>query len=218
MVRSCIRWNALPREVGASTAVYARFWLWRNAGFFQRWWKAGLAEFDELVGIDWEWQCLDGVMTKAPFGHTSITEAKGVGHHPTDRGRHGTKWSTLSEGHGLPLAIVVAGANVHDTQLVGATLKAVVRARPDSAQHLYLDAGYVGEKTATVVSDHQYSALMRPRGKDTANAHSLDPTQTPRRHLTRYICSDLHWRRFRPGDLARMLRRSRPLARSFQMR
>jgi|SRR5579859_126394 len=65
VLRTGIQWNALPRALGASTTVYDRFRLWEAEGLFQRMWAAGLQEFDEVVGIDWEWQSLDGVMTKA---------------------------------------------------------------------------------------------------------------------------------------------------------
>jgi putative transposase len=65
VLRTGIQWNALPRELGASTTVYDRFRLWEKQGFFDRVWQAGLQEYDELVGIDWQWQSLDGVKTKA---------------------------------------------------------------------------------------------------------------------------------------------------------
>lgn len=55
VLRTGIQWNALPREMGASTTVYDRFRAWERAGFFTRFWAAGLAEFDEVVGIDWAW-------------------------------------------------------------------------------------------------------------------------------------------------------------------
>jgi len=106
VLRTGLQWNALPRSIGASTTVYDRFRAWEREGFFARLWQAGLAEYDELVGIDWEWLSLDGVMTKAPFGGAA------TGRNPTDRGKRGTKRSTLCEGHGLPLAVVVAGANM----------------------------------------------------------------------------------------------------------
>src|SRR5215471_17358278 len=73
VLRTGIQWNALPRELGASTTVYDRFRLWEADGLFQRMWAAGLQEFDELVGIDWEWQSLDGVMTKAPVGRAAAS-------------------------------------------------------------------------------------------------------------------------------------------------
>lgn len=175
VLRTGIPWNALPRELGASTTVYDRFRFWLERGFFHQMWAAGLSEFDELVGIEWEWQSLDGAMTKAPFGDAA------TGANPTDRGKRGTKRSTLSEGHGLPLGIAVAGANVHDTQLVEETLDAVVIDRPATEQNLCLDAGYVGEPTAVRVAERGYVAHVRPRGEDVANARSLDPTKVPRR-------------------------------------
>jgi putative transposase len=90
VLRTGIQWNALPRERGASTTVYNRFRLWEKQGFFMRLWQNGLQEFDDLVGIDWEWQSMDGVMTKAPLG------GEATGPNPTDRGKSGTKRSERS--------------------------------------------------------------------------------------------------------------------------
>jgi transposase len=104
VLRTGLQWNALPREIGASSTVYDRFRFWLAAGFFTRLWQAGLEAFDELEGLEWEWQSLDGGMTKAPFGGAA------TGANPTDRGKRGTKRSTRCEGHGLPLAVVGAGA------------------------------------------------------------------------------------------------------------
>src|ERR1700757_1173906 len=64
VLRTGIQWNALPRELGASSTVHDRFQLWESQGFFRQIWQSGLQEFDELGGIDWEWQSMDGVMTK----------------------------------------------------------------------------------------------------------------------------------------------------------
>jgi len=190
ILRTGIQWNALPRELGASTTVYDRFRLWESQGFFRQLWRSGLQEFDELVGIDWEWQSMDGVMTKAPLGGDA------TGPNPTDRAKSGTKRSQLCEGHGLPLAIAIDGANTHDTRLVAPTLDDIIIARPepseDAPQNLCLDAGYVGEKTEQVVKHHQYIAHIRPRGEDRAQARSLDPTKKPRRWVVERLHSWLN--------------------------
>jgi putative transposase len=68
VLRTGCQWKALPREFGAASTVHDRFQLWRKAGVFQRLWQAGLLEYDALSGIEWEWQALDGAMTKAPLG------------------------------------------------------------------------------------------------------------------------------------------------------
>jgi hypothetical protein len=36
--------------------------------FFKRMWIDGLAMYDKKTGIDWKWQAVDGVITKAPLG------------------------------------------------------------------------------------------------------------------------------------------------------
>lgn len=65
-----------------------------------------------------------------------------IGPNPTDRGKAGTKRSILVDGDGGPLSVVVAGANVNDFKLLGATIEAVVVERPKYEQHLCLDKGY----------------------------------------------------------------------------
>jgi putative transposase len=190
VLRTGLQWNALPREIGASTTVYDRFRAWERDGFFARLWAAGLAEYDELVGIDWEWLSLDGVMTKAPFGGAA------TGANPTDRGKCGTKRSALCEGHGLPLAVVVAGANVPDMKLAAPTLDALVVARPaptaEQPQHLCLDAGYDYDLPRFAAERRRYVAHVRPRGEDRANARSLDPTKRPRRWVVERLHSWLN--------------------------
>ena len=66
VLRTGIQWNALPRELGASSTVHDRLQEWEQAGLFLSIWKAGLNEYDEIEGIQWEWQSVDGAMTKAP--------------------------------------------------------------------------------------------------------------------------------------------------------
>ncbi len=190
VLRTGIQWNALPRERGASTTVSNRFRLWEKQGLFMQLWQNGLQEYDELVGLDWEWQSLDGVMTKAPLGGGA------TGPNPTDRAKRGTKRSQLCEGHGLPLAVTVDGANVHDTRLVAPTLDAIVIARPEPSekapQHLCLDAAYVGGKTQEIIDQHQYIAHIRPIDEDRAQARSGDPTRKPRRWVVERLHSWLN--------------------------
>lgn len=47
------------------------------------------------------------------------------GSNPCDRGRPGSKHHLLTDGNGLPLAIVLTAANVHDGQMLEAMLDAV---------------------------------------------------------------------------------------------
>jgi putative transposase len=71
LLRTGCQWKALPREFGAASTVHDRCQLWRQAGVFQRLWQEGLLEYAALKGIEWEWQALDGAITKAPLGGSS---------------------------------------------------------------------------------------------------------------------------------------------------
>ena len=190
VLRTGIQWNALPREVGASTTVYDRFRWWLADGVFLRLWRAGLAEFEDLEGLDWRWLSMDGAMTKAPFGGAA------TGPNPTDRGKKGTKRSQLSEGHGLPVAVTTAGANRPDMRLVAETLDAVVVERPEPGeegpQGLCLDAGYDYQAVREDVAARGYTAHIRPRREDRATAGAPDPAKRPRRWVVERLHSWLN--------------------------
>lgn len=93
-----------------------------------------------------------------------------MGKNPTDRGKKGVKRSLLVEASGGPLAVVVAGANVHDTKLLKATLEAIVVERPqptvEKPQHLCLDKGYDNPTGHQAVADHQYTPHIRRIGEE----------------------------------------------------
>jgi len=83
VLRTGIQWNALPKNFGSSSAVHRYFQLWCDQDFFKELWIAGVKHYDEVKGINWEWLCADGCMTKAPLALDT------VGKNPTDRGK---KW------------------------------------------------------------------------------------------------------------------------------
>ena len=64
-------------------------------------WIDGLKIYDKKVGINWKWQSMDGVITKAPLG------VKKYRPNPTDRSKSGTKRSLLVDSQGIPLGITV---------------------------------------------------------------------------------------------------------------
>ena len=68
VLRTGCQWNALPRSLGASSTVHDRFQEWRKDGVFKRMWIDGLSIYDKKIGIDWKWQAMDGIITKAPLG------------------------------------------------------------------------------------------------------------------------------------------------------
>jgi putative transposase len=69
VLRTGCQWEALNQtDVCAKSTAHDRFQAWVAAGVFLRLWQAGVEEFDDLRGIDWNWLSMDGAMTKAPLG------------------------------------------------------------------------------------------------------------------------------------------------------
>lgn len=90
VLRTGCQWKALPKErFGSPSAIHTHFMRWMHAGFFVSIWRAGLAEYDEMEGIAWHWQSIDGAMTKAPMAQET------VGRNPTDRGKKRKQASCL---------------------------------------------------------------------------------------------------------------------------
>ncbi len=82
VLRTGIQWKALPaRQFGSASAVHKYFLEWKRQKVFVRLWRRGLAEYDEMEGIAWRWQSVDGSMVKAPLALET------VGPNPTDRGK-----------------------------------------------------------------------------------------------------------------------------------
>jgi hypothetical protein len=103
-------------------------------------WAALVDECDELGAFQWEWRSADGAIGKARFGGDNI------GPNPTDRCKNDTKRSLIVDEVGGPLGALIAGANVHDTKLLEATIEAIVVKRPEvteeKPQNLCLDKDY----------------------------------------------------------------------------
>jgi transposase len=154
VLRTGCQWKALPKEFGSASAIHKHFQQWHRAGFFLALWRSGLAEYNDLEGIAWDWQSIDGAMVKAPLALTC------VGPNPTDRGRNGRMRSLLVDGRGVPLALVASGANVHDVKLLAATVDQVVRTRPvakaRNPQYLCADAGYKGAPARQAAKRRDY--------------------------------------------------------------
>jgi putative transposase len=165
VLRTGCQWQALDQtELCAHSTAHDRFQAWVQAGVFLKLWQAGVEQFDELCGRDWDWLSMDGAMTKAPLG------GEKTGPNPTDRGKSGVKRSLLTEGHGVPIGLTVEGANRHDMKLVGPTIESMVVERPEPTkeqpQGMCLDKGYDYEEVRGILHEFGFTAHIRPRGEE----------------------------------------------------
>ena len=68
VLRTGCQWKALPPEFGSGNSAQRYFQLLVRRNLFRELWMVALEEFDDLQGLEWEWQSMDGAMTKAPLG------------------------------------------------------------------------------------------------------------------------------------------------------
>jgi putative transposase len=108
----------------------------------------------------------------------------------------------LSDGRGIPLALIVAGANRNDMKLAEITLDSIMVERPtptkEQPQHLCLDAGYDYDAVYEIVRAHHYQPHIRPnqhnrvliQPKPEAETRSnLESTKLPRRWVVERLHS-----------------------------
>ena len=80
------------------------------------------------------------------------------------------KRSVLTDGRGVPLGAVVAGANRNDHKLVRATLEAIPVRRPRPTrrrrQHLCLDRGYDYAEPRAIAAEFGFTLHLRTRGQE----------------------------------------------------
>lgn len=67
---------------------------------------------------------------------------------------------------GVPLSIVVTGANRHDVSQLAKVLDGIVIERPDTDQHLCADKGYTGDPAQQTIKDRHYIPHVMQRGEE----------------------------------------------------
>ena len=165
VLRTGCQWEALDEtDLVPHSPAHDRFQEGVEAGVFLKLWQGGVERVDELKGIDWEWLSMDGAMTKAPLAGAE------TGRNPTDRGNSGTNRSLLTEGHGVPMGLAVAGANGHDMKWVRQTLENIVVERPEPTeeqpQNIGLDKGYDYQEGRETLCEFGFIAHIRARGEE----------------------------------------------------
>src|SRR5438270_5264662 len=83
---------------------------WASLGLAEQVHLLALEAYERMIGLDLEDLAVDGCITKAPAG------GEAAGRSPVDRGKQGLKRSVLTEGKGLPVHAVAAGAKGQQRQ------------------------------------------------------------------------------------------------------
>ena len=181
---------------GCSDAtIRRRLKEWAAAGVSEQVHTLALQAYDRMIGLELDDLAVDGCVTKAPGG------GEVAGRSPVDRGKQGLKRSLVTDGVGIPLHVVAAGANRHDAPLLGPTLAGLDKldGLPDDVT-VHLDRGYDGGPTR---------ALLEALGFDGAIARKGVPA--PVQAGSRWVVERTHQWMNGYGKLRRCTEKLRPV-------
>lgn len=140
------------------------FQQWAELRIFDQLWSLAVEIPNDFIGLDREWQSVDGAMTKARLGGDD------TGRNPTDRRKLGTKRTLQTDGGGVPIGLAAAGANMHDTKFLQQTIEDSIErtvSEVNEEEYLCLDKAYDSAAIRDmIVSLYQYTTHVRSRGED----------------------------------------------------
>src|SRR5437870_12982231 len=112
VLRTGIRWNDLPCEMGcgSGSACRKRLQEWQQLGVWDDLHHLLLEELQETGKIDWSRAAVDSSFARALGG------GEDTGPNPTDRGRKGSKHHAVVDAQGIPLSATLTAANVRDVK------------------------------------------------------------------------------------------------------
>lgn len=143
----------------SATTLRRRRDEWIAAGVVPRLQTIVLAAYDRMIGLELGDLAVDGCITKAPCG------GELAGRSPVDRGKQGTKRSTLVEANGIPLGVVAAPANRHDAPLLAPTLDTWELGGPPAVPStVHLDRGYDSAATRATLAARGLLAAIAEKG------------------------------------------------------
>jgi len=138
---------------------------WADAGLMAQLHALVVAQFDQLIGLDLRYICVDGCITKAPAG------GEVAGKSPVDRGKQGRKRSLLTDAAGVPLHLVAAGANCPDSRLLAETLAGLDRLDGvPVGLPVLLDRGYLGAAVQATLADRGCVGVLPATGSPVAGS------------------------------------------------
>lgn len=158
LVFGCAYWRIADESCSATTLRRRRD-EWIEIGVMEALEKLAREAYDQAIGLDLFDVAVDCCITKAPCG------GEKAGKSPVDRAKRGLKRSMAVDAQGIPLGVVAAGANRHDSPLLAPTLEAVevsIELPEDASVHL--DRAYDSKVTRELLEDRRLVGMISEKG------------------------------------------------------
>lgn len=159
LVFGCAYWRIADQTCSATT-LRRRRGEWIEAGVMDRLEEMAREAYDRAIGLDLSDVAVDCCITRAPCG------GEKAGKSPVDRGKQGIKRSMMVDSEGIPLGVVAAGANRHDSPLLAPTLEVLrtLGGLPEPVS-VHLDRGYDSKLTRRLLEERGLAGVISERGR-----------------------------------------------------
>jgi len=150
-------YERIADEECSATTLRRRRDEWIEAGSMEALEELALESYDRIIGLELSEVAVDCCITKAPCG------GEKAGRSPVDRGKRGIKRSMAVDADGIPLGVITAPANRHDSPLLGETLDTVGELPGQASVHL--DRAYDSNLTREILADRGLIDVISEKGK-----------------------------------------------------
>ena len=159
LIFGCAYWRIADGSCSATTLRRRRD-EWIEAGLMDALEDMVLEAYDRTIGLDLADVAVDCCITKAPCG------GEKAGRSPVDRGKQGIKRSMMVDARGIPLGVVAAPANRHDSPLLAPTLDVLqtLGGLPEPVS-VHLDRAYDSNLTIELLKDRGLMGVISKKGK-----------------------------------------------------
>jgi len=159
LVFGCAYWR-IADEGCSATTLRRRRDEWIEAGVMEELEEMVRESYGRVIGLDTAEVAVDCCIIKAPCGGHK------AGRSPVDRGKRGIKRSVVVDAEGIPLGVVSAPANRHDSPLLAPTLEALeALGLPPEPVSVYLDRGYDSSLTRRLLQERGLVGEISEKGK-----------------------------------------------------
>jgi transposase len=158
LVFGCAYWRIADESCSAST-LRCRRDEWIEAGLMDALEDMARQAYDRVIGLDLTDVAVDCCITKAPCA------GEKAGKSPVDRGKQGIKRSMMVDACGVPLAVVAAPANRHDSPLLAPTLDVLetLGGLPEPVS-VHLDRAYDSKPTTELLQSLGLIGVISKKG------------------------------------------------------
>ena len=163
IVKGGHQWRLVQSKHVSYTTIYRHANKWFKSNIFEKAYKVVLRWYRRHHPA--KYYCIDSTMVKNQYG----IECKG--RNPTDRGRNGTKMTTIVDQNGVTNSVLCTGSNISDYVLMERSIRQCLE--PLETLEMLADRGYASRNNSQICSSYKLKdRIFRKKTKTTRRTNS----------------------------------------------